>query len=204
LRNLQKNKNKNNKEKKMNRLKERAKESFFKREYKNALLHYSLSLKEYPNDEEARLGAVLCDLALEREEEAIALFEYYELSKTQEGIDSQKIIEEIIESVDNSISKISSFFVDYLNERLMMEEGIEYGDFISLVKEKGDFKSVFENIMFSTKVLISRKEDFLDFIKQLLLHGFEDMAFNYLEDALKIFPNDKDVQKLLKFIENRS
>ena len=204
MRNLQKNKNKNNKEKKMNRLKERAKESFFKREYKNALLHYSLSLKEYPNDEEARLGAVLCDLALEREEEAIALFEYYELSKTQEGIDSQKIIEEIIESVDNSISKISSFFVDYLNERLMMEEGIEYGDFISLVKEKGDFKSVFENIMFSTKVLISRKEDFLDFIKQLLLHGFEDMAFNYLEDALKIFPNDKDVQKLLKFIENRS
>ncbi len=188
----------------MNRLKERAKESFFKREYKNALLHYSLSLKEYPNDEESRLGAVLCDLALEREEEAIALFEYYELSKTQEGIDSQKIIEEIIESVDNSISKISSFFVDYLNERLMMEEGIEYGDFISLVKEKGDFKSVFENIMFSTKVLISKKEDFLDFIKQLLLHGFEDMAFNYLEDALKIFPNDKDVQKLLKFIENRS
>ncbi len=188
----------------MNKFKERAKESFFKREYKNALLNYSLSLKEFPNDEEAKLGAVLCDLALEREEEAVALFEYYELSKTQEGINSEEIVKEIIESVDNSISKISSFFVDYLNERLMMEEGIEYRDFIALVEEKKDFKRVFENIMFSTKVLISKKEDFLDFIKQLLLHGFEDMALNYMEEALKIFPNDKEVRKLFELLEKKN
>ncbi|NPA81740.1 MAG: tetratricopeptide repeat protein [Epsilonproteobacteria bacterium] len=188
----------------MNKFKERAKENFFKREYKSALLNYALSLKEFPNDEEAKLGAVLCDLALEREEEAVALFEYYELSKTQEGIDSKEIVEEIIESVDNSISKISSFFMDYLNEKLMMEEGIDYRDFMAIVEERGDFKSVFEDIMFSTRVLISRKEDFIDFLKQLLSHGFEDMALNYMEDALKIFPNDKEVRKLFDLIEKKS
>ena len=189
----------------MNKFKERAKDNFFKREYNNALLNYSLSLKEFPDDEEAKLGAVLCDLAFEHEEEAIALFEYYEISKDQNNIDSKKIVKEIIESVDNNINKISSFFIDYIDERLMMEDGISYEDFKEIVQKEGDFRAVFENIMFSTKVLISKKEDFIDFLSKLIENGFEEMALSYIEEALKIFPNEKKIEALLNQIgDNRT
>ncbi len=184
----------------MNKFKERAKDNFFKREYNNALLNYSLSLKEFPNDEEAKLGALLCDLAFEHEEEAVALFEYYEIAKEQKNVDSQEIVKEIIESVDNNINKISSIFIDYIDERLMMENGISYSDFIEIVRKEGDFKAVFENIMFSTKVLISKKEDFIDFLTKLVENGFEEMALSYIEDALKIFPNEKKIEALLNKI----
>ncbi len=182
----------------MNKFKERAKDSFFKREYKNALFNYALSLKEYPDDEESKLGALLCDLALEHEEEAMALFEYYEISKSQDNIDTQKIVKEIIESVDSSMDAISSIFKNYMNEKILFEDGIEYEDFKHIVKERGNFKAVFEDIMFSTRVIISKKEDFLDFLSNLLENGFEEMALNYIEDALKIFPNDKKLQALLE------
>ncbi len=52
--------------------------------------------------------------------------------------------------------------------------------------------------MFSTKVIIQNKEDFLDFLEQLINNGYKDISMNYFESAVSMFPNDK---KLLSLIE---
>jgi hypothetical protein len=52
--------------------------------------------------------------------------------------------------------------------------------------------------MFSTKVIITEKEDFVDFLDKLIEHGFSEMALTYLENALSVYPSDKLLAKLLK------
>jgi hypothetical protein len=85
-----------------------------------------------------------------------------------------------------------------LRERLEFEDGILYSDFKKLLDEGADFKETFENIMFSTKVLITQKEDFIDFLEKLIENGFSEMALAYLENALSLYPTDKVLAKLLK------
>jgi hypothetical protein len=52
--------------------------------------------------------------------------------------------------------------------------------------------------MFSTRVIITQKEDFIDFLDNLIENGFSEMALTYLESALGAFPTDKMLRKLLK------
>ena len=52
--------------------------------------------------------------------------------------------------------------------------------------------------MFSTKVIITEKEDFVDFLDKLIEHGYTDMALSYLESALGAYPSDEPLRKLLK------
>jgi hypothetical protein len=77
-------------------------------------------------------------------------------------------------------------------------DGVTYCDFKELVEKEGDFKKVFENIMFSTKVVITSKEDLIDFITKLHQNGFSDMALSYLDDMSDMFPQDQDILELYK------
>ena len=52
--------------------------------------------------------------------------------------------------------------------------------------------------MFSTRVIITKKEDFIDFLDNLIEFGFAEMALTYLENALSVYPSDKLLRKLLK------
>jgi hypothetical protein len=65
------------------------------------------------------------------------------------------------------------------------------------------FRETFENIMFSTKVIITQKEDFIDFLDNLIDHDFAEMALSYLENALSVYPSDKLLRKLLKKLAKR-
>ena len=82
--------------------------------------------------------------------------------------------------------------------KINAENGIKYEDFMRLVGVRGNFKEVFEDIMFSTKVIISRKEDFVDFLSKLIENGFVEMSLNYLESAVIRFPNDEQLLSLIK------
>jgi hypothetical protein len=66
------------------------------------------------------------------------------------------------------------------------------------VIEENDFKRIFENIMFSTKVIITEKEDFVDFLDNLITNGYSEMAMSYLEGALGVYPNDTQLRNLLR------
>jgi len=173
-------------------------EAFHNREFSRALFYFSLALSESPNDKEARIYAILANLAHDREEEALSLFEYY-ITSHEVSEENDAILEEIIDSLEVGPEKLFSFFEQKaLEEHLLQEDGIVYDDFMTLVAQKGDFREVFEDIMFSTKVLISNKDDFIKFLDQLIENGYIEISFHYLESAVSLFPNDSKIHSLLK------
>jgi tetratricopeptide (TPR) repeat protein len=175
-----------------------AKESFTKADYKNALEKFAQVLQNYPNSKEAYNGVILSEMAMSGETGAEALFDYYEILKIEDKEEADAVMEEILQNMDGAIDKIGEIFAQPLRDRIEYEDGILYSDFKKLLNEGADFKETFENIMFSTRVIITEKEDFVDFLDNLIEFGFAEMALTYLESALSVYPSDKLLTKLLK------
>jgi hypothetical protein len=183
--------------------KELASNCFFKREYKKALFNYGLALKDAPFDKEAKIGALLSDMASDQEDEAVALFEYYETTKSLEQNNSDEIIEQIVNGSQMDSDYIYQL-LDGLEEYIItMEDGIEYKDFLNLLKSKESFKKALEDIMFSTKIIIHKKDDFIDFVNLLIENDYRDLALNYIENALQYYPTEIFFQKKLKQLEHK-
>ncbi len=175
-----------------------AKDSFSKAEYKNALEKFAIVLQHYPNSKEAFNGVILSEMAMSGEGGAEALFDYYEILRADDQESADRIMSEILQDIDGSLEKLGEVFADPLRDRLEFEDGILYGDFKNILNEGGEFRETFENIMFSTRVIITQKDDFIDFLDRLIEHDFAEMALTYLENALSIYPSDKLLRKLLK------
>ena len=56
--------------------------------------------------------------------------------------------------------------------------------------------------MFSTKVIIHKKDDFIDFLEKLIDNGFKEVSMNYFESASQLYPHDEKLQQLVKKVEN--
>ncbi len=175
-----------------------AKESFTKAEYAKALEKFAEVLQNYPNSKEAYNGVILSEMAMSGETGAEALFDYYEILREEDKEEADAVMEEILQNMDGTLDKLGEAFAQPLRERIEFEDGILYSDFKKLLDEGADFKETFENIMFSTRVIITEKEDFLDFLEKLIEHDFSEMALTYLENALSVYPSDKLLTKLLK------
>jgi len=175
-----------------------AKESFNKAEYKLALEKFAEVLQNYPNSKEAYNGVILSEMAMSGEGGAEALFDYYEILKEDDKEQADVIMSEILETMDGSLEKLGDVFAQPLRERLEFEDGILYSDFKKILDEGAEFKETFENIMFSTRVIITQKDDFADFLDRLIEHDFSEMALTYLENALSVYPGDKLLRRLLK------
>ncbi|MDD2399386.1 MAG: hypothetical protein PHR75_02115 [Sulfurovum sp.] len=179
---------------------QRAENEFLRGEYASALRNYSLILKDYPMLDEAKVGAYLSDLGIEREEEAQALFDYYQIIKSQKE-NAAQIIDNIITSLEDTKLKVHELLNDSIEEEVEYGEGIRYSDFLELVKQRGSFKKAFEDIMFSTKVVITSKDEFIDFVSRLSNEGFDEMALNYLDASANLFGNDQDILSLYHTIK---
>ncbi len=179
---------------KNNRLK-RAEAQFVSGEYQESLRSYGLLLKDHPDLAEAKVGVYLSDLGMESEDDAQALFDYYQVIKT-ESEDAVEIIDNIIHTLDTSKNSLQELLIDPLKEQADYEDGIRYEDFMKLVESRGSFKEAFEDIMFSTKVVITSKSEFVDFVKHLSTEGFREMALRYLDAAPGMFGNDQEIYAL--------
>lgn len=187
----------------MNKYLKRGITSFYKKDFEDALLHFSLALREKPDSKEARISAILSELAIEKEEEAIALYEYYLISKDSGVENCEEMIEEIVDSVDLTLDNLEAIFLeDEIESKINEENGIAYEDFKAFIDNKESFKEAFEDIMFSTKVIIHKKDDFIDFLEKLIDNGFKDVSMNYFESAAQLYPHDEKLQKLVKKVEN--
>lgn len=177
-------------------------ECFYNKKFSDAMFQFALELSANPESKEARIGAILCDMAVQNEEQAMALFEYYLLTKENGVEDYEDIMEELINSVEKNTDKIAHLFSNYdIETQINAENGIKYEDFLALIESRGSFKEAFEDIMFSTKVIISKKEDFVDFLAKLIDNGFIEMSLNYLENAITLFPNDEQLLFLIKKVQ---
>jgi len=176
---------------------------FYNRDFVTALMNFSLSLEKNPDSNEARIGAILSDLAMEKEDEAIALYEYYLLSKESGSLEPEKMIEEIVNSVDISMESLEALFLqNEIEMKINEENGIAYEDFKAFIESKNNFKEAFEDIMFSTKVVIQKKDDFIDFLEKLIDNGFQDISLNYFESAVQLFPNDEKILSLVRKVKH--
>mgnify|MGYP001823203216 FL=1 len=173
----------------------RAEDEFLQGNYAKALRSYGLILKDYPTLDEARIGVYLSDLGIESEEEAQALFDYYQMIKSEKE-NAVDIIDGLIENLDTSKHKLQELLVEPIEEQIEYGDGIRYSDFQELVKNRGSFKETFEDIMFSTKVVITNKDEFIDFVTQLANEGFDEMALGYLDASSGLFGNDQDILAL--------
>lgn len=175
-----------------------AKDSFSKSDFKNALEKFASVLQNYPNSKEAYNGVILSEMAMSGEGGAEALFDYYEILREDDKEQADNIMSDILQNLDGSLEKLSEVFAEPFRDRLEFEDGILYQDFKDIVDSTDSFKETFENIMFSTRVIITKKEDFVDFLDNLIDHDFEEMALTYLENALSVYPSDELLRKLLK------
>lgn len=174
--------------------------NFSKSDFSEALREYALVLKDFPNSKEAYNGAVLSEMAMSGESGAQALFDYYDVLKKENSSEADTIIYEILHAMDDVTDNIGELISEPLNAKLEYEDGILYKDFLKIVEEDGDFKKIFENIMFSTRVIITQKEDFIDFLGRLIDNNYSEMAFSYLEGALAIYPNEERLKALVERI----
>jgi len=181
---------------------QRAEGEFLNGDYRNDLRSYGLILKDHPTLDEARIGVYLSDLGIESEDEAQALFDYYSIIKTQNQQEAVEIIEEIIESLDGGANALSSIIVKALEYKNDNVDGIAYEDFKLLLNNGRSFSELFESIMFSTKVIISNKNDFFEFIESLLRYGYKEMALNYIESASNVYSYDENFRKLLDKVKS--
>ncbi len=177
--------------------------NFLKKDFGSACMYFSLALQEKPSDSQLRIYLTLANLAKTREDEAMSLFEFYRASFKNEVLrKSLDDIEGIIDSLEISFERLNSAFINKELEVFLAEEkGISYDDFLSLVQRRGDFRRAFEDIMFSTKVLISKKEDFVHFLNLLVDNGFSQMALNYLESAASVFKDDNALREIVNKVE---
>lgn len=175
---------------------ETAERFFVSKNYEQALFYYSLARQEDPQSQDVKVGVLLCDLAYEMENEAHSLFDYYIIAKKENAENAAELLEKIIFSIDGALSATAELLMPPLKDRLDYENAISYDDFQKIVEKRGEFKRAFEDIMFSTRVVISDKKDFISFLDSLVTNGFNDMALNYLESASAIFPSSKKIRDL--------
>lgn len=189
-----------------NKLLQLANDKFAHQEYDAAMLNYALVLEKHPEDKEAKTGAILTEMAMTDEKDAQALFDYYAVLQSNDKDLASEVMEEILNSLDQGVDKIANLLNDIKGVDVdeTLEDGISYDDFKLLVADRNDFKRTFEDIMFSTRVVIANRDDFLDFLEQLVMHGFSTMAANYIESALQAFPNDEKIKDIYRLIDEKS
>lgn len=156
--------------------------------YATARNFLSLAYEQEPSEEILFLISI-CRLAMIDELEARILFDYYN-ERIQRGLDMNDL-QNILNSLESK-----NMIVDEIDE----QDAIRYEDFKRIVAKEGDFKRVFQSIMFSTKVIISNKDDFLEFISNLVNAGFIEMSMAYIESAAAMFGGDERIEVLSREI----
>jgi hypothetical protein len=179
----------------INRLLSRAEEQFSLGEYNNAMTTYGLLLKEQPTHIDAKIGAFLCDIGMENGEEAQALYDYYQIIKKEQDNASETMID-LIATLDSTKDQIGQLLSPIVEDKIEYQDGISYKDFLVFVDNRGNFSRAFEDVMFSTKVILRGKEEYIDFISQLIDRGEKALAEQFLDSMSSTFGQSQDIYEL--------
>ncbi|MBR7118299.1 MAG: hypothetical protein IKC84_02860 [Helicobacteraceae bacterium] len=177
---------------------QKAKRAFLSKKYDIAMQLFNDIIIENPDNKEAKLGILLCDMANDNEEQARKIFEYYQLTKIQKVANAEDGILNLI----NILDKNTNYFVSLLNEyeeaQINDIDGILYSDFKKLLDDKNDFKRIFEYAMFSTKIIFTKKSDFYEFLNLLIDNGLSNISMQYIENLNSDTISDNEMQKIIK------
>ena len=183
----------------LNTLLTRAEEQFTSGKYENALRTYGQLLTEYPTASDAEVGVYLCDIALESAEEAQALFDYYQIIKTEQE-NAHEVMVNLLTTLDVSQGQVAEI-LNTKEDKAEYKDGISYEDFLQFIDNRGSFKRAFEDIMFSTRVILKNKEEYILFIALLIERGQIELATQFLDSLSHSFANDQEIYTLYHKIE---
>jgi hypothetical protein len=178
----------------INRLLIRAEQQFSIGEYRSAMTTYGLLLKESPSHSDAKIGAFLCDIGIENAEEAQALFDYYQIIKKEQD-NASEVMTNLISTLDSTKNQITDL-LSPIEDKIEYEDGIGYKDFLRFVDDRGDFSKAFEDVMFSTKVILRGKDEYIDFVSQLIDKGKDRLAEQFLDSMSSTFGKSQDIYEL--------
>ena len=178
-------------------------------QYDKALFLYSQVLSLEPKNIEYQLYCIFCDLGYESEEKAQSLFDYFIVAKNENFENAVAYVEDVINAYDGDNVKMMGLLQDISETNVESLNAIEYNDFMELVQNRGSFKEAYQDIMFSTKVAITKKDDLIDFIDKLIENNFDKTAYSYLDGFNEYFTYDDDLTALYeklgkKNIDNKS
>ncbi|MGB5867884.1 MAG: hypothetical protein WBG69_08460 [Arcobacteraceae bacterium] len=169
---------------------------FNAKEYDKALFLYSQVLSIEPTNIEYQLYCIFCDLGYESDEKAQSLFDYFIVAKDNDFQEAIKYVQDVINAYDGDNAKMMGILKDISTTSVESLNAIEYKDFMQLVQNRGSFKEAYQDIMFSTKVAITSKDDLLDFIDKLIENNFDKTAYSYLDGFNEFFSYDEDLTAL--------
>jgi tetratricopeptide (TPR) repeat protein len=178
----------------ISRLLTRAENQFSLGKYKDALTTYGLLLKENPTNKVAKIGVYLCDIGLDSGDEAQALFDYYQIIKGEDR-NAEDAMESLILTLDTTNEQLSEI-LSPLEDKIEYQDGIRYEDFLKFVDQRGDFNKAFEDVMFSTRVILKGKEEYVLFINELIDRGQHKLAEHFLDSMTNTFGKDQDIYNL--------
>ncbi len=185
----------------LNTLLTRAEEQFTSGKYENALRTYSLLLKEYPTDTDAQIGVFLCDIGLESADEAQALYDYYQIIKSEQE-DASEVMVNLLSTLDISQGKVAELLSETV-DKAEYKDGIGYKDFLKFIESRGDFKRAFEDVMFSTKVILKNRQEYILFINKLIEKNQIELATQFLDSFSSSFLNDQEIYALYHKINEK-
>jgi len=169
---------------------------FTTKQYHRAIFLYSQACLIDPTNIEYKLYCIFCDIGYENDQKAQSLFDYFIISKDINRDNAIKTVQEVIDAYDGDNEAMMKLLKDISSSSVQSLNAIDYKDFMDLVKNRGSFKTAYEDIMFSTKVAITTKEELLDFINNLIENDFKSTAYEYLDGVNEFFTYDQDVSQL--------
>jgi len=176
---------------------------FLSEQYDKALFLYSRVSSLDPSNKEYQIYALFCDLSSDNNEKAQELFEKFLILKEDDINEAIKYVEDEIATFDGDNELLLQMIEDVSIQTVESLDAIDYQDFLRLEKDRGSFKRAYEDIMYSTKVSITKKEDLVDFINKLIEHGFNSTAYTYLDGFNEVFSYDKDLTDLYEKLESK-
>ncbi len=182
----------------LNTLKKRGESAFLQGNYKESVKQYSNAIIIGSEDLESKVGLLLADLAHDYETESKALYDYYQILKKENRSSADKILLNLVKSFDGNISEMAAMtqVINALN--IDRNDGILYSDFKKHIMARGDFKQACEDMIFSTRIILTSKEDFIEFLEILVDNGFARMALVYLDEASNKINFDLKIGEIYK------
>ncbi|MEA2019806.1 MAG: hypothetical protein U9N59_15310 [Campylobacterota bacterium] len=189
---------------KIDELLKQAHSLFTAKQYDKALFLYSQVITSYPTNKEYQTYCLLCDIGHESDEKAQGLFDYFIVAKDENFDEAFKYVTDVVNAFDGDNEKMMGLLKDISHTSVETLNAIEYKDFMELVQSRGSFTQAYQDIMFSTKVAITTKEDLVDFINKLIDNNFNKTAYNYLDGFNEFFSYDEDLTQLYEKLERKN
>lgn len=164
--------------------------NFHKKNFEIVRFYLLIELEKHPEDKELRFLSLLINLSKKNPDEAYSVFKMYETQA-----DKDKFLDFTIFDKLNH----EEYSLKGLDENSGIENGISFKDFMSIVGQNGDFKRAYDNVRFSTKLIISNIKDLKSFLKLLLMYKYQETLMSYTIKAYNDFPLDHEFSLLMVY-----